>query len=36
LNDHLAMGGLLLMAAHQGSGIKPERETLLELPGIGQ
>ena len=36
LNDHLAMGGLLLMAAHQGSGINPERETLLELPGIGQ
>lgn len=36
LNDHLAIGGLLLLAAHQGSGIKPERETLLELPGAGR
>jgi heme exporter protein A len=36
LNDHLSMGGLLLLAAHQGSGIKGERETLFELAGAGQ
>ena len=36
LNDHLAMGGLLLLAAHQGSGIAPERETLAELAGAGR
>lgn len=36
LNDHLAMGGLLLLAAHQGSGIRPERETLIELAGVRQ
>ena len=35
LNGHLAMGGLLLLAAHQGSGIEAERETLLELAGVG-
>ena len=32
-NHHLSLGGLLLMAAHQASGIEPERETVLELAG---
>jgi heme exporter protein A len=36
LNEQLAMGGLLLMAAHQGSGINPERESLVELAGVAQ
>jgi heme exporter protein A len=35
LNDHLAMGGLLLLAAHQSSHIAPEREILVELNGAG-
>lgn len=30
-NDHLAMGGLLLIAAHGDSRIDPARETVLEL-----
>jgi heme exporter protein A len=34
LNDHLNMGGLLLMAAHQNSLINPERETVLELEAL--
>lgn len=35
LNDHLAMGGLLLMAAHQESLIAGEREAVIELQGGG-
>lgn len=34
-NDHLAMGGLLLLAAHQDSLLDPARETVLELRGSG-
>ena len=34
-NDHLAMGGLLLMAAHQESLLDPSRETVIELQGGG-
>ena len=30
-NDHLAMGGLLLMAAHQHSLLDPSRESIIEL-----
>lgn len=30
-NDHLRMGGLLLMAAHQDSLINPDCETVIEL-----
>ncbi len=33
LNTHLAMGGLLLLAAHQASLLDPTKETLLELSG---
>jgi heme exporter protein A len=33
-NDHLNMGGLLLLAAHQDSLLDPERETVLELRGL--
>lgn len=32
-NDHLNMGGLLLLAAHQDSLIDSARETVLELAG---
>ena len=32
--DHLSLGGLLLMAAHQASQVDPDRETVLDLPGI--
>ena len=33
LNAHVHEGGLLLLAAHQGSRIDPNREQLLELTG---
>ncbi len=32
---HLAAGGMLLMAAHQDSGIHSGRETIIELPVAG-
>jgi heme exporter protein A len=34
--DHLAMGGMLLLAAHQETGLPVERETVLELRGLAE
>jgi heme exporter protein A len=33
INGHLAIGGMVLMAAHQNSHLEPDRETVIELQG---